>query len=80
MFGKDKIKAKFHEIKPAAKSEAAAPSAGVPAGVVAAIAAAVAAVCGEGAAVRSIRPAKRAASSGRGAWSMAGLLDNTRAF
>ncbi|MEA4912101.1 MAG: hypothetical protein VB092_05750 [Oscillospiraceae bacterium] len=77
MFGKNIIKPQTREVR--AAQPAAAPGAGVPAQVVAAIAAAVAAVCGEGAAVRSIRPAKRAAV-GRSAWSTAGLLDNTRAF
>ncbi|MEA5051608.1 MAG: hypothetical protein VB021_09100 [Oscillospiraceae bacterium] len=74
MFGKNKITAALREIRPAAQET------GVPAQVVAAIAAAVAAVCGEDASIRSIRPARRAAAAGRGAWSMAGLLDNTRAF
>ena len=67
----------------AAKQAAPAPQAeaGIPGDVLAVIAAAVAVVCGEGAVVRGVRRvSKRAASSGRGAWSMAGLLDNTRAF
>ena len=64
-------------------AEKAAPTveAGIPGEVLAAISAAVAVVCGDGAVVRGVRRvSKRAASSGRSAWSMAGLLDNTRAF
>lgn len=68
--------------KPAAPAAAApAVEAGIPGEVLAAISAAVSVICGDGAVVRGVRRvSKRAANSGRTAWSMAGLLDNTRAF
>jgi hypothetical protein len=59
---------------------AAEPAPGIPGEVVAAIAGAVAAMFGEGAEVTSIRPAARIRRAGRGEWSLAGLLDNTRPF
>ena len=65
--------------RPLAEPSARAAFAGVPAEVVAAIAGAVACVCGPNAAVTGIRPAARQ-KSGRSVWSIAGLLDATRAF
>ena len=58
------------EEKPAAAS-------GIPGEVIAAISAAVYCMFGEGARVMSVRRQQR---SGRSAWSMAGLLENTRPF
>jgi hypothetical protein len=70
-----KRKEKKQEIIQTAVSE------GIPAEVVAAISGAVAVICGGEAQITGIRPAiGRAASAGRSAWSMAGLLENTRPF
>lgn len=80
-----KIEAKFHPVsdKKVVVGPAKAPvvSNGIPGEVVAAISAAVAVICGEGAVVKGIRPvSRRAVASGRSAWNMAGLLDNTCPF
>ena len=80
-----KIEAKFRPVSDNKLSAPvnAAPAAadGIPGEVIAAISAAVAVICGEGAVVKGIRPvSRRAASSGRSAWNMAGLLDNTCPF
>ena len=71
-----KIEAPFRSMDVPAANGAAA---GIPGEVIAAISAAVACMCGAGATVVGIRPAKRE-RSGRSAWSTAGLLDVTRAF
>lgn len=76
-----KLFAKYRVIEEP-KAAAAAPTAvqGIPGDVVAAIAGAVAVVCGQGAVVTGIKPARRGQGDGRSAWSMAGLLENTRPF
>ncbi len=75
---REKIEAKFRPVKTPAKEAAVV---GVSAEIVAAIAGAVAMMCGDSAVITGIRPAaKREVSRGRSAWSMAGALDNTRAF
>ena len=66
---KEKV-VEVREEKPAAAS-------GIPGEVIAAISAAVYCMFGEGARVMSVRRQQR---SGRSAWSMAGLLENTRPF
>jgi len=53
------------------------PVAGIPGDVIAAISAAVYCMFGEGAKVTSVRRQQR---TGRSAWNMAGLLENTRPF
>ncbi len=79
-----KIEAKFHPISnknAVVPTKAPGISNGIPGEVVAAISAAVAVICGESAVVKGIRPVShRAAASGRSAWNMAGLLDNTCPF
>ena len=74
-----RIEAAFRPLEQHVSKPAAASFAGVPAEVVAAISGAIACLCGGNATVVGIRPSKRD-RSGRSAWSMAGLLDNTRAF
>ena len=59
------------------KEEVSAVSAAIPSEVIAAISAAVYCMFGEGAKVMSVRRQQR---TGRSAWSMAGLLENTRPF
>ena len=59
------------------KKEVPAVSTGIPGEVIAAISAAVYCMFGEGAKVMSVRRQQR---TGRSAWSMAGLLENTRPF
>ncbi|MBR5980170.1 MAG: OadG family protein [Oscillospiraceae bacterium] len=59
------------------REETPAVSSGIPGEVIAAISAAVYCMFGEGAKVMSVRRQQR---SGRSAWSMAGLLENTRPF
>ncbi|MBR5070884.1 MAG: OadG family protein [Oscillospiraceae bacterium] len=59
------------------REETSAVSSGIPSEVIAAISAAVYCMFGEGAKVMSVRRQQR---SGRSAWSMAGLLENTRPF
>ena len=59
------------------REETSAVSSGIPGEVIAAISAAVYCMFGEGAKVMSVRRQQR---SGRSAWSMAGLLENTRPF
>ena len=59
------------------KNEAPAVSNDIPGEVIAAISAAVYCMFGEGARVMSVRRQQR---TGRSAWSMAGLLENTRPF
>ena len=59
---------------------ALAESAAIPGEVVAAIAGAVAVICGEEAKVTGIRRISRGGEAERSAWSMAGLLANTRPF
>ena len=59
------------------REETPAVSGGIPGEVIAAISAAVYCMFGEGAKVKSVRRQQR---SGRSAWSMAGLLENTRPF
>ena len=59
------------------KEEVSAVSTSIPGEVIAAISAAVYCMFGEGARVMSVRRQQR---SGRSAWSMAGLLENTRPF
>ena len=59
------------------REETPAVSSGIPGEVIAAISAAVYCMFGEGARVMSVRRQQR---SGRSAWSMAGLLENTRPF
>ena len=59
------------------REETPAVSGGIPGEVIAAISAAVYCMFGEGAKVMSVRRQQR---SGRSAWSMAGLLENTRPF
>jgi hypothetical protein len=68
------------------KAEQAAPatagtaaSAGIPGEVIAAISAAVAVMCGAGARIVGVKPA-RSENRGRTAWAMAGALENTRPF
>lgn len=52
----------------------------IPPEVIAAITAAVVAYEGPNAVIRSVRRKNTAVSSGRKAWAMAGIYDNTRAF
>lgn len=52
----------------------------IPTEVIAAITAAVVAYEGPNAVIRSVRRKNTAVSSGRKAWAMAGVYDNTRAF
>ena len=59
------------------KEEVSAVSTSIPGEVIAAISAAVYCMFGEGARVMSVRRQQR---TGRSAWSMAGLLENTRPF
>ena len=59
------------------KEEVSAVSTTIPGEVIAAISAAVYCMFGEGARVMSVRRQQR---TGRSAWSMAGLLENTRPF
>ncbi len=59
------------------KEEVSAISTSIPGEVIAAISAAVYCMFGEGARVMSVRRQQR---TGRSAWSMAGLLENTRPF
>ena len=59
------------------REETPAVSSGIPGEVIAAISAAVYCMFGEGAKVMIVRRQQR---SGRSAWSMAGLLENTRPF
>ncbi len=59
------------------REEKPAVASGIPGEVIAAISAAVYCMFGEGARVMSVRRQQR---SGRSAWSMAGLLENTRPF
>ena len=59
------------------REDTPAVSSGIPGEVIAAISAAVYCMFGEGAKVMSVRRQQR---SGRSAWSMAGLLENTRPF
>ena len=59
------------------REEVPAVTAGIPGEVIAAISAAVYCMFGEGAKVMSVRRQQR---TGRSAWSMAGLLENTRPF
>ena len=59
------------------REDTPAVSSGIPGEVIAAISAAVYCMFGEGARVMSVRRQQR---SGRSAWSMAGLLENTRPF
>lgn len=66
------------ESVPAAREPAPFVEEGIPGEVVAAIAAAVAYLYGDGA--RSVVSVKRRRPSGRSAWEMAGLLENTRPF
>ena len=72
-------KKKVEEVAAPAAAPVAAQPAGIPGEVIAAISAAVAMMMGEGARICSIRRAGSSAGT-RSAWSMAGLLDNTRAF
>ena len=72
-------KKKVEETPVAAAPVAAQQPAGIPGEVIAALSAAVAMMMGEGARIRSVRRVGNAAGT-RSAWSMAGLLDNTRAF
>lgn len=55
-------------------------SAAIPAEVVAAIAGAVAVICGEEVKITGIRRVSGTREAGRSAWSLAGLLANTRPF
>ncbi|MBQ1358193.1 MAG: OadG family protein [Oscillospiraceae bacterium] len=59
------------------KEEVSAVSTSIPGEVIAAISAAVYCMFGEDARVMSVRRQQR---TGRSAWSMAGLLENTRPF
>ena len=59
------------------KEEVSAVSTSIPGEVIAAISAAVYCMFGEGTRVMSVRRQQR---TGRSAWSMAGLLENTRPF
>ena len=59
------------------REEKPAVASGIPGEVIAAISAAVYCMFGEGARVMSVRRQQR---TGRSAWSMAGLLENTRPF
>ncbi len=68
-----KKKAEVTEVK----EEKAVVSTGIPGEVIAAISAAVYCMFGEGAKVMSVRRQQR---TGRSAWNMAGLLENTRPF
>ena len=70
---KRKKKEKVVEVR----EEKPAVASGIPGEVIAAISAAVYCMFGEGARVMSVRRQQR---SGRSAWSMAGLLENTRPF
>lgn len=70
---KRKKKAEVVEVR----EEKPAAASGIPGEVIAAISAAVYCMFGEGARVMSVRRQQR---SGRSAWSMAGLLENTRPF
>ncbi len=74
-----KIEAPYKEIVTASEAKSASFN-GVSAEIVAAISGAIAVICGEGYTVKSIKRSSRAVTSGRSAWSTAGLLDNTRAF
>ena len=65
------------EIVEEVKSEAPVVSNDIPGEVIAAISAAVYCMFGEGVRVMSVRRQQR---TGRSAWSMAGLLENTRPF
>jgi len=80
-------KRKKVEETPAPKAAAAAPAvpapapepAGIPAEIIAAISGAIAVIFGETAKIIDIRPVGRE-RAGRSAWSLAGLLENTRPF
>ncbi len=74
-----KIEAPYKEIVTASEAKSASFS-GVSAEIVAAISGAIAVICGENAVIKSVKRSVRAKSTGRSAWSTAGLLDNTRAF
>ncbi|MBP1555305.1 MAG: hypothetical protein IKX09_03060 [Oscillospiraceae bacterium] len=73
LFSRKKKKEEVVEVR----EETSAVSSGIPGEVIAAISAAVYCMFGEGAKVMSVRRQQR---SGRSAWSMAGLLENTRPF
>ncbi|MEG0913907.1 MAG: hypothetical protein RSA97_05990 [Oscillospiraceae bacterium] len=78
MANRKTVEAVFRPLDTPAK--AAVPFSGVPAEVVAAISGAVAFMFGGNARPVEIKKSKRESAGGRGAWSMAGLLDNTSAF
>ena len=73
LFSRKKKKEEVVEVR----EETSAVGSGIPGEVIAAISAAVYCMFGEGAKVMSVRRQQR---SGRSAWSMAGLLENTRPF
>ncbi len=77
---KKRVTAAFRPLEQsAAQPVPAAARSGIPGEVIAAISGAVAMLCGKDARIVGIKPGKRD-RAGRSAWSMAGLLDNTRAF
>ncbi len=77
---KIKIEAPYKEITTASEAKSVSFK-GVSAEIVAAISGAIAVICGNDAKISGIsRASRRAKTSGRSAWSAAGLEDNTRAF